>query len=120
MLETVGSRQALARDLLAMYPNGGSAVISFYILKRRLLHQHKIGNLPPRASFSSRGHNGEAQVSGLRSVTLLLRVADENNVGIGVPAHQRQLFSIEGPVKVVNAFRLEIGDGVALRAIQRL
>jgi hypothetical protein len=37
----------------------------------------------------------------------IFRLAHQDNVGIGMSLHQRQLAAIEGPVEVPEVFRLE-------------
>jgi hypothetical protein len=44
----------------------------------------------------------------------------EYNIGLGVAANHTQLATVEGPVKVHDAFRFEVGDLLSRRAIERL
>src|SRR5262249_9864270 len=50
----------------------------------------------------------------------LFRVADQDNVGVGVPTNQSHLAAVEGPLEVSDKFRFEIGDLSSVRAIEWL
>ena len=46
----------------------------------------------------------------LRVVSLLLRVADEDDVGFAVAADDGELLAVEGVVEIADVFRLEVGE----------
>jgi hypothetical protein len=63
------------------------------------------------ASFRM-GMSGSASFQSLTNTWHILRfgLLQEYNIGIGVAANQTQLAAVERPVKVLDLFRLEVGD----------
>ena len=51
---------------------------------------------------------------------LLLRVSDEDDVGIDMAPDEGELAATKGPVEVAYKFRLEISDLLARRTVERL
>jgi hypothetical protein len=76
-------------------------------------HPRKPYVTQPQKTQSGRGILG-------RTLLLLLRVANQDNVGVSMPADHRQFAPIRRPVVVPDMFGLERSELLARRAFQRL
>src|SRR5579863_263072 len=72
---------------------------------------------PQRASYCH-DLTGRKQLKGESG--LRLGFLQQHDIGIGVAADQAQFAAVEGPVKVYDLFRFEVGDLFSRRTVERL